>query len=163
MAPPPCRPRPSPTTTSPLLARHRCDPTVPKPARRPLEDASKLCGTRVSRVSITLMRVLFSTLTAYGHFFQVLPLAVAARRAGHEVVFATGQVRHKLLGELGLEVAAAGRETEELVHEAARAVGVPPPSEQAAPDRQAMELISKEFCRLAPKSYVDDLLPEFER
>jgi len=109
------------------------------------------------------MRVLFSTLTAYGHFFQVLPLAVAARRAGHEVVFATGEVRHKLLGELGLEVAAAGRETEELVHEAARAVGVPPPSEQAAPDRQAMELISKEFCRLAPKSYVDDLLPEFER
>ncbi|MGH3758580.1 glycosyltransferase [Actinophytocola sp.] len=109
------------------------------------------------------MRVLFSTLTAYGHFFQALPLAIAARDAGHEVVFATGEVRHGLLTELGLEVVAAGRETEELVAEAARTVGVPPPSEQKAPDRRAMELISKEFCRLAPKSYVDDLLPEFER
>lgn len=109
------------------------------------------------------MRVLFSTLTAYGHFFQVLPLAVAAREAGHKVTFATGTVRHKLLTELGLDVVTAGRETEELVAEAARAVGVPPPSEQKAPDRQAMELISREFCRLAPKSYVDDLLPAFER
>lgn len=112
---------------------------------------------------MAVMRVLFSTLTAYGHFFQVLPLATAARDAGHKVVFATGAVRHKLLTELGLEVVAAGRETEELVAEAARAVGVPPPSEQTAPDKHAMELISKEFCRLAPKSYVDDLLPEFER
>jgi UDP:flavonoid glycosyltransferase YjiC (YdhE family) len=109
------------------------------------------------------MRVLFSTLTAYGHFFQVLPLAVAAHRSGHQVTFATGEVRHGLLTELGLDVVTAGRETEELVAEAARAVGVPPPSEQKAPDRQAMELISREFCRLAPKSYVDDLLPEFER
>jgi UDP:flavonoid glycosyltransferase YjiC (YdhE family) len=112
---------------------------------------------------MTGMRVLFSTLTAYGHFFQVLPLAIAAKRAGHQVTFATGEVRHKLLTDLGLEVAAAGRETEELVAEAARAVGVPPPSEQKAPDKHAMELISKQFCRLAPKSYVDDLLPEFER
>jgi len=109
------------------------------------------------------MRVLFSTLTAYGHFFQVLPLAIAAREAGHQVTFATGEVRHKLLTELGLEVVTAGGETEELVAEAARTVGVPPPSQQKAPDRKAMELISKEFCRLAPKSYVDDLLPEFER
>ncbi|MDQ3790640.1 MAG: glycosyltransferase [Actinomycetota bacterium] len=109
------------------------------------------------------MRVLFSTLTAYGHFFQVLPLAVAAHRAGHHVTFATGEVRHKLLTDLGLDVVTAGRETEELVAEAARTVGVPPPSEQKAPDRAAMELISREFCRLAPKSYVDDLLPEFER
>jgi len=109
------------------------------------------------------MRVLFSTLTAYGHFFQVLPLAIAAREAGHQVTFATGAVRHKLLTELGLDVVTAGGETEELVAEAARTVGVPPPSEQKAPDRHAMELISKEFCRLAPKSYVDDLLPEFER
>ncbi|MFI7679811.1 glycosyltransferase [Actinophytocola sp. NPDC049390] len=109
------------------------------------------------------MRVLFSTLTAYGHFFQVLPLAVAAHRAGHHVTFATGEVRHKLLTELGLDVVKAGGETEELVAEAARTVGVPPPSEQKAPDRAAMELISREFCRLAPKSYVDDLLPEFER
>lgn len=112
---------------------------------------------------MTGMRVLFSTLTAYGHFFQVLPLAIAAKEAGHEVVFATGQVRHELLTSLGLEVVTAGRETEELVAEAARSVGVPPPSEQKAPDRAAMELISKEFCRLAPKSYVDDLLPEFDR
>jgi UDP:flavonoid glycosyltransferase YjiC (YdhE family) len=36
------------------------------------------------------MRILFSAAPMFGHVNPVLPLAVAARRAGHEVVFATG-------------------------------------------------------------------------
>jgi UDP:flavonoid glycosyltransferase YjiC (YdhE family) len=36
------------------------------------------------------MRLLFSCFPGYGHLHPLLPLARAARRAGHEVVFATG-------------------------------------------------------------------------
>ncbi len=35
------------------------------------------------------MRFLFTTQPGYGHFFPLVPLAQAARRAGHEVAFAT--------------------------------------------------------------------------
>ena len=35
------------------------------------------------------MRVLLTTQPAYGHFFPMLPLAVALRSAGHDVAFAT--------------------------------------------------------------------------
>src|SRR5690606_3869375 len=35
-------------------------------------------------------RLLFYCLPGYGHVFPMLPLAAAARDAGHEVIFATG-------------------------------------------------------------------------
>jgi UDP:flavonoid glycosyltransferase YjiC (YdhE family) len=105
------------------------------------------------------MRVLFSSLSAYGHFFQLLPLALAARDEGHQVVFATGEVRHKMLVELGLEVVAAGRSTEEVVAQAARSAGVPVPSEDTRPNEEAMKAISMGFCRLMPQNFVDDLAP----
>ncbi|HEY0454032.1 glycosyltransferase [Actinophytocola sp.] len=105
------------------------------------------------------MRVLFSSLSAYGHFFQLLPLALAARDEGHQVVFATGEVRHKMLTGLGLEVVAAGRSTEEVVAQAAHAAGVPVPSEDTRPNKEAMEAISMGFCRLMPQNFVEDLAP----
>lgn len=105
------------------------------------------------------MRVLFSSLSAYGHFFQLLPLALAARDEGHEVVFATGEVRHPMLTGLGFEVVAAGRTTEEVVAQAAHAAGVPVPSEDTRPNKEAMEAISMGFCRLMPQNFVDDLRP----
>ncbi len=37
------------------------------------------------------MRMLFSTVPAHGHLLPMLPLAAAARRAGHDVVVATGR------------------------------------------------------------------------
>jgi hypothetical protein len=36
------------------------------------------------------MKVVFAALGAYGHLFPMLPLAMACRRAGHDVVVATG-------------------------------------------------------------------------
>ncbi len=35
------------------------------------------------------MRILFTTQPAYGHFYPMLPIATAARRAGHDVAFGT--------------------------------------------------------------------------
>ncbi|MFD6068801.1 glycosyltransferase, partial [Amycolatopsis lurida] len=36
------------------------------------------------------MRLIFTSLVSHGHLYPLLPLAVAARDAGHEVLFATG-------------------------------------------------------------------------
>ena len=43
------------------------------------------------------MKILFSTRPAYGHVYPLMPLALAAREAGHDVRFATtGQFLDKL-------------------------------------------------------------------
>jgi UDP:flavonoid glycosyltransferase YjiC (YdhE family) len=108
------------------------------------------------------MRVLFSSLSAYGHFFQLIPLAVAARDAGHHVVFATDAVRHPLLTGIGLDVVAAGRSTDDVVGEAVRTVRAETPGFDGLPQREALPLISARFSRLMPQAFVDDLLPEFK-
>lgn len=54
------------------------------------------------------MRLLFASLASYGHIYPLLPLAIAAREAGHDVVFATGEQFLPSLRKAGLEVAVAG-------------------------------------------------------
>lgn len=107
------------------------------------------------------MRVLFSSLSAYGHFFQLLPLAVAARDRGDEVLFATGEVRHSLLAQLGLTPVVAGRSTDEVVGEAVGAVRAEHPDFDELPQEQTLELISSRFSRLMPQAFVDALRPVF--
>lgn len=48
------------------------------------------------------MRVLFASLASAGHTYPLIPLAVAAREAGHEVHFATGEHVHPPLARNGL-------------------------------------------------------------
>jgi UDP:flavonoid glycosyltransferase YjiC (YdhE family) len=48
------------------------------------------------------MRVLFASLASVGHTYPLIPLAVAARAAGHEVWFAAGEHVHKPLAALDL-------------------------------------------------------------
>ncbi|RJQ68526.1 glycosyltransferase [Pseudonocardiaceae bacterium YIM PH 21723] len=48
------------------------------------------------------MRLLFASLATPGHTYPLLPLAVAAQRAGHEVHFASGPGMHAELDRLGL-------------------------------------------------------------
>jgi len=49
------------------------------------------------------MRVLFAALASAGHTFPMVPLAVAASEAGHEVHFAAGEEMHPPLAETGLD------------------------------------------------------------
>lgn len=58
------------------------------------------------------MRILFSSTWGYGHVFPMVPLARAARDAGHEVLWATNEPSCHLVGAAGLEVVAAGLDTE---------------------------------------------------
>lgn len=48
------------------------------------------------------MRVLFSSLGSVGHTYPLIPLAIAARMAGHEVHFAVGEQVHAPLAANGL-------------------------------------------------------------
>lgn len=48
------------------------------------------------------MRVLFASLSSVGHTYPLIPLAVAARAAGHEVHFAAGEAVHAPLAANGL-------------------------------------------------------------
>ncbi len=54
------------------------------------------------------MRVLFSSLPSYGFVYPLLPLAIAARDAGHAVVFATDASFHPNVQVFGLATVAAG-------------------------------------------------------
>jgi hypothetical protein len=48
------------------------------------------------------MRVLFASLASVGHTYPLIPLAIAARDAGHEVHFAAGEAVHAPLAANGL-------------------------------------------------------------
>lgn len=48
------------------------------------------------------MRVLFASLASVGHTYPLIPLAIAARDAGHEVYFAAGEEVHAPLAASGL-------------------------------------------------------------
>ncbi len=54
------------------------------------------------------MRMLFSCLPGYGSLHPLLLLALASQKAGHEVAFATGDVRRSTLENLGLSFYAVG-------------------------------------------------------
>ncbi|AXB47006.1 glycosyltransferase [Amycolatopsis albispora] len=102
------------------------------------------------------MRIIFSSLDAFGHFYPLLPLAKAARAAGHEVAFATGEQFHPTLTGLGIEPLTAGRSMREVVAEAS---GDPDhdPSEtrdNASPE-ELEQLISRAFGQVLPRIWVE--------
>lgn len=100
-------------------------------------------------------RVLFCTLSGYGHVFPMFPLAAAARDAGHEVIFATGP-------EAGPAVARAG-------FAATPPVGISIPaafSELAGgtpvmdiPEPIRLEMAGPVFAEVLPRHTIHDLTP----
>jgi UDP:flavonoid glycosyltransferase YjiC (YdhE family) len=94
------------------------------------------------------MRVLFAAVGAYGHLIPVLPLALAARDAGHDVSFATDKRFHSALHDAGLDAIAAGitvREAIGAVHAEARG--------------RAVEAAPKAFGDILPRLMAADLGP----
>jgi UDP:flavonoid glycosyltransferase YjiC (YdhE family) len=81
------------------------------------------------------MRVLFTSTHGYGHAMPMLPLAVACRDAGHQVLWVTNGAAVGLVRDAGIQVRVAGLDGDAL-HQAlqdlrARASRLPP-SERAA-------------------------------
>ena len=102
------------------------------------------------------MHLIFTALGTYGHLYPLLPLAVAAREAGHEVTVATDERFASALGATGLRVRAAGIG----LHDAFREVlGDEPRVRGEIPQDELAEVIGQVFGRLLPRGFVADLVP----
>ncbi|MBN6036560.1 glycosyltransferase [Amycolatopsis sp. 195334CR] len=106
------------------------------------------------------MRIIFSSLDAFGHFYPLLPLATAAGEAGHEVAFATGEQFHPTLTELGIEPLTAGKSMREVIAEASGDPNHDPrhTREHASPE-ELERLIARAFGRVLPRVWVEHLAP----
>ena len=89
------------------------------------------------------MRILFSAVPAAGHVNPLLPLARAARAAGHEVALLTGE---EMIGKVDAEIPIlkAGPSIEAVIAEAGRRLGstrdIRKPSESSDPLVRALEV-----------------------
>ena len=100
------------------------------------------------------MRILFTCRPAYGHLFPLLPLANAAKAAGHDVVFGTGSKFLETVRDLGFETHRAGISIGEAEAEAKLRHGE---------DAGFAEVGITMFAELLPLALLDDLtslLPE---
>ncbi|EOD66251.1 glycosyltransferase [Amycolatopsis vancoresmycina] len=96
------------------------------------------------------MRILFTCRPAYGHLFPLLPLADAAKAAGHDVVFGTGDDFVAKVRDLGFEAHRAGIGIGEAETEAKRRHGE---------DAGFLDVGITMFAELLPRSLLDDLTP----
>ncbi len=111
------------------------------------------------------MRLLFTSLGSFGHTFPLVPLAVAARDAGHDVVFATSEDFLPQLTKAGLEGAAAGLAIKDAFGQAfAETFGDagPPGPPGDIPREVLFPIVAKVFGEVMPTRFVADLLPLFE-
>jgi UDP:flavonoid glycosyltransferase YjiC (YdhE family) len=98
-------------------------------------------------VSLDEVRILFSCRPAYGHLFPLVPLARAAQRAGHEVVFAIGPSFVEKVRELGFEAHPSGISIADAEAEARRRHG----------DAEVPRLLITMFADVLPRATVKDL------
>ncbi len=94
------------------------------------------------------MRILFSSLGAYGHLFPLVPLALAARELGHQAIIGTAATLHPALAAAGLDVTAIGLSLDEAV-ETARNRGLTDPA----------DMYFEVFGHLLPTTMMADLQP----
>ncbi|WP_410637465.1 glycosyltransferase [Amycolatopsis sp. lyj-346] len=96
------------------------------------------------------MRILFTCRPAYGHLFPLLPLANAARAAGHQVVFGTGEAFVPKVRELGFEAHRVGISIGDAEAEAKRRHGE---------DAGFLDVGITMFAELLPQATMADLRP----
>ena len=101
------------------------------------------------------MRLIFASVSAHGHIYPLLPLAVAARDAGHDVVFATGESFHPVLRGAGLAAVSAGNGLGSAFSHALRG------SRPDAPHADTIRAMAKVFGDVMPRQVVRDLEPVF--
>ena len=99
------------------------------------------------------MRIMFSSVGAYGHLIPLLPLAAAARDAGHEVTVAVAEPFHRILRDAGLTPVTAGGTVRDAIAESA-----------ARNDTEGGEagLAPRAFGDILPRRAVADLGPALQ-
>ncbi|MFJ8913109.1 glycosyltransferase [Amycolatopsis sp. NPDC102389] len=108
------------------------------------------------------MRLIFTSLVSHGHLYPLLPLAVAARDAGHEVLFATGDDMLTVVEKAGLAAASAGIGMRE-AFESVVGPDAPKPNATDAPPEAFYPAIGEVFGNVMPRRFVADLTPLLER
>jgi UDP:flavonoid glycosyltransferase YjiC (YdhE family) len=114
------------------------------------------------------MRILFSSLGNYGHIHPLIPLASAARTAGHDVTFATGEQFHPVLARAGIDARPAGIPVPDAFIEAAGGAAF---LEAAGPDVSASDLSPEDlhalsiraFGSVLPRRVAADLAPMIQQ
>lgn len=91
------------------------------------------------------MRILFTCRPAYGHLYPLMPLAIAAREAGHEVIFGTGRAFLEKVRALGFDAHEVG-------------ISIQDASDEAAGD-DPLEVILATFAEILPRATLADLTP----
>ncbi|QXV59837.1 glycosyltransferase [Amycolatopsis sp. TNS106] len=107
------------------------------------------------------MRLIFTSLVSHGHLYPLLPLAVAARDAGHEVLFATGDDMLPVVEKAGLAAESAGFG----MREAFESFFGPDaqPRAKDAPPESFYPVIGQVFGNVLPRRFVADLAPVLDR
>ena len=100
------------------------------------------------------MRILFCCYPGYGHLHPMLPLARAAIRAGHDVVFATGADVVPRVESYGFDTWTAGLSSEDVV--ACFNERYPDNEEMSAPERLSL-VVPRMFVDIAARAMLPDL------
>ncbi|MBH0781865.1 glycosyltransferase [Nocardia bovistercoris] len=102
------------------------------------------------------MKIIFSSLSGYAHVYPLLPLALAAREVGHDVIYATGERFHSMLEGLGFPIAPVGIPIRDafgmVAAEMGAGTGGPPPGDGLEPAARALH-------EILPRRFAADLLP----
>jgi UDP:flavonoid glycosyltransferase YjiC (YdhE family) len=105
------------------------------------------------------VRILFAAVAAYGRVIPLLPLADAARAAGHEVLFATGESMFPALRRAGFDAVKVGMP---VVRAFERAQAVADTSQRSL-DEQMPEIGTTVFGDLVPRAMFATVKPVIER
>ncbi|PPK68852.1 glycosyltransferase [Actinokineospora auranticolor] len=106
------------------------------------------------------MEILFTSLPAHGHTYPLLPLAIAARDAGHRVTYATWESFEEPLARLGFEFFRAGGDMQALFREVMAGFGVAEFDSPAGLDPQLIRRTAAAvFGRRMPENFIADLRP----
>ncbi|WP_018684185.1 glycosyltransferase [Actinokineospora enzanensis] len=105
------------------------------------------------------MKILFNSLPSHGHTYPLLPLALAARDQGHEIIYSTWGNFHPPLVALGLDVVHAGADMQAAFGDAMREHRIMP-GEHVRLDQDAQNRIAtRVFGDVLPRSTVATLRP----
>jgi UDP:flavonoid glycosyltransferase YjiC (YdhE family) len=109
--------------------------------------------------SASRLRVLFCTQPAFGHLYPLMPLALAARTAGHDVAFATCEDFVPRVRALGFETHQAGISIEQAAQEP-RSAQSGPPTDGSRPN---WDFIGQFVLGSVARRTAEDLLPLLDR
>jgi UDP:flavonoid glycosyltransferase YjiC (YdhE family) len=108
------------------------------------------------------LRVLFCAQPSCGHLYPLMPLALAARTAGHDVVFATGEDFVPRLRALGFETHQVGIPIQQCAEELMGGQSWPPP-DGFQRGTQGWDYLGNLFLGSLARRTAEDLLPLLDR